>query len=208
VQPAHPAAHRRCASLPHLRIDFNLALRSASCGLMGAPSSQRCSCWTVTSCRTVGARGRRCDRGRSVMVGSLPTRSTVAGRERVRASGSRPAPVPSLPANARLFRAPHAWSDAFQESRSPFFIATISVVLASLLLTCRRAQVFTRVAGGRLWAFGPAQAAPAKLSRVTLCTRSLRHAAGPPRRPLFSAGLSLLSILVREQTSTSKRRPA
>jgi hypothetical protein len=36
--------HRKGAEwLPYLRIDFNLAFRTASCGLTGAPSSQRWS---------------------------------------------------------------------------------------------------------------------------------------------------------------------
>ena len=48
------AAAHRCPSLAYFRIDFNLAFRTASCGLMGAPSSQRWSCWMVTSCMTVG----------------------------------------------------------------------------------------------------------------------------------------------------------
>jgi hypothetical protein len=64
---------------------------------------------------------------------------------------------------------------------------------------------FARVACEHTWAFGPAQAAPAQLSRVTLCSRSLGTPTGPPRRSPFSAGLSCLSILVREQTSTSKK---
>jgi len=34
----------RVATVPYLRIDFNLAFRTASCGLTVAPSSQRCSC--------------------------------------------------------------------------------------------------------------------------------------------------------------------
>jgi hypothetical protein len=61
----------------------------------------------------------------------------------------------------------------------------MTVVLASLPLTCRRAQVFARVASRRVWAVGPAQAAPAKLSRVNLCNRFLRHAHRPPAPSSF-----------------------
>ncbi len=61
----------------------------------------------------------------------------------------------------------------------------IAVVLASPYSELSSSAGFARVVGGRVSAVGPAQAAPAKLSRVNLCNRFLRHAHRPPAPSSF-----------------------
>src|SRR6266568_6323147 len=82
----------------------------------------------------------------------------------------------------------------------------MTVVFASLNLSCRRAQVFARVAGGRIWAFGSSTGRASKA-----VTGDPVHSVPPARPPapravlLFLLGCVCSPFWRESQTSTSKK---
>jgi hypothetical protein len=84
------------------------------------------------------------------------------------------------------------------------------VCLASRPLNCRRAQVFARVAGGRIWAFGSRTGRASKaVTDEPVQSVPPARPTGPPRRPPFSRRVEFALPFWREsRRQLRKRRPA